>query len=519
MTRNAARILLESALAADPGRVAFECRGRELTVAGLAGRAVALGRLFRGLGAGPGDRMLVALPDSLSLVCAYLGGLWSGVVPVLASPAMSREHHAYLLEDSGAVLAVAGPDSLAGQAASGRTGVGLVELEDGVLDGVLEGAGLAVPGAGQARAEDRREDLLAALALGHEPGEEDPGVMLYTSGSTGRPKGVPHAHSHLLATADTHTGAALGMGPGDRVLSTAKAFHAYGLGVSVNGPLRHGARVLLHPDRPVPAEIAALIRSFRPTLFFSVPSFYAVLLPHLSGDEGAGGLRACVSAGEAMPIALTQAWERACGVEVVDGIGSTECVGFFMSNRPGAVRPGTAGYPLPGYAVRVVDREGRDLPPGSPGELLVRGPSAAREYWRRPDKTRETMLDGGWLRTGDLFVEEDGFFRHLGRVDDVFKCRGLWVSPMEVENVLLGHPAVTECAVTGCQAGGLTQVQAHVVVAPGREGTGELRAELRRRCLDLLPEHLCPALVRFHATLPKNEMGKISRKALREAYP
>ena len=325
-----------------------------------------------------------------------------------------------------------------------------------------------------------------------------------------------HAHGAPAVTARAFGDGVLGLSPDDVVFSASKLFFAYGLGNSLSFPLRAGATAILHPGKVTPGELLRILETHRPTVVFAVPSLYNFVLRVV---ERAGPLaipRLWVSAGEALPAPLVTAWTALTGAPVIDGIGTTEALHIFLSNRPDSVRPGSSGTPVPGYEVRIVDDEGRDVAPGTPGHLLVRGESVAKGYWRR-DGTPAAAADGdGWLRTGDVYVEEDGVFVHRGRSDDLLKVDAQWVSPVVVEAVLYEHPAVAECAVTGVKVWGLVRVGAHVVLRDGVPGSGDTVEALRRHVQARLPAHMVPARITFRRELPKTATGKIQRFRLRE---
>lgn len=329
-----------------------------------------------------------------------------------------------------------------------------------------------------------------------------------------------HVHGSLRATADTYGAQVLGIQPDDVVFSAAKLFFAYGLGNAMTFPMAVGAQAVLLPERPTPTAVLAVMQRFRPTIFGGVPTLYAALLADPTLGEGAGSdrLRRCISAGEALPAAIGERWSERVGVDILDGIGSTEMLHIFVSNQPGRLRYGTSGLPVPGYAVRVVDEAGRDVEDGDSGELLVSGPSAAEGYWNQREKSRRTFA-GEWTRTGDTYVREpDGLYRCCGRADDMFKVSGIWVSPSEVEAALVAHPAVSEAAVVGHQdADGLLKPRAFVVL---RDGDGHIAPATLH---ELLKEHVkaqvgpwkYPRWIEVLDALPKTATGKIQRYKLR----
>jgi benzoate-CoA ligase len=346
----------------------------------------------------------------------------------------------------------------------------------------------------------------------------DPAFFLYTSGTTGEPKGVVHRHADLAVTAERYAREILGLGPADRVLSAAKLYFAYGLGNSLTFPLSLGAEIVLHPDRATPEAMFDLIARESPTVFFGVPTLYAAMLAHPDLPESLGRVRLCVSAGEALPPALYERWLTQFGVEILDGLGSTEMLHIFLSNCPGAARAGSSGKPVPGYEVRLVDADGRDVPDSEVGDLLARGDSAALSYHSRPEETARTMFAPGWLRTGDSYRRDaDGYYFHVGRSDDLMKVSGLYVSPVEVEGLLAAHPAVVEAAVVGqLDEHGLTKPRAFVVLARGAQPSERLARELQDFVKAKSAPHKYPRRVDFVDELPKTATGKIRRHVLRE---
>jgi benzoate-CoA ligase len=489
MAQNAAWALLTPNLRRHPHKTAYRCGDASLTYAGLADAVARAGACLAASGVQPGDRIVCVLPDGPSAAVALLGAMWIGACPVPLPTNLAPQDYAFIVDDAGAKLLVAEPD----QAAASRTSARL-----------LPAATLADPG------PHATGDALPA----HAPGPDDPALMLYTSGSTGRPKGVPHRHADILRPIETF-GRVLGLTENDVLFSVSKMSFAYGLIASLTLALGHGATAVLFPDKPAPDGLFATIRRFRPSVVFAVPSVYGLLLRAMEPGDDLSGVRLFYSAGEALPPALFAAWRDRTGSPPCEGIGSTEAFNVFISNRPGQALAGTTGRLVPGYEARLVDEAGQDVPDGQPGALLIRGQGMASGYWNLPDKTRETMLPGGWTRTGDIFVAQGGVYVHQGRGDDMLKVAGRFVSPQVVENALLAHPEVAECAVSACRVDGLERPLAVVVAREGATTDVALAAALRRFARDRLPEEMCPARVEFVAALPKTPTGKIIRRALR----
>ena len=490
-------------------RTALRLAGRPVSYAELAELIDAAALGLANVGVGPGERVVLALLDGVELVAAFLGGLRAGAVPVLVNPLLSGADLAAIVADAGAIAVVL----------SRERSSELVPLTEGAPDlttVVVTGDDGALPN----RAGTR---VLTWSALLASPASVRPaddamasaGYWLCTSGTTGRPKLAMHRPEDLRVAWETFGRQVLGVGPEDVLYSVAPMFHAYGLGNSLIFPLAAGAAAVLEPMRPpTPARIAAVLADERPTLFFSVPTNYGALVAAELSAADFASVRLAASAGEALPAALFAQARQRLGVEIIDALGSTEMGHVFLSNRPGSARPGTSGTPVPGFDVRLLDDDGVELGPGVPGNLFVRGASAARGYWNRPERTAAVFV-GGWVRTGDTYERtHDGDYRYLGRTDELFKVSGEWVSPYEVEAVLLEHPGVEGVAVvSGQTAAGVLQPVAFVVLAAGaRPDPGALSEHCRAR----LTGYKRPREWRFLDELPKTAAGKIRRNVLRE---
>jgi benzoate-CoA ligase family protein len=347
---------------------------------------------------------------------------------------------------------------------------------------------------------------------------DDMCFWLYTSGSTGKPKGAVHCHADLRLTHDLYAGPTLGITEHDVCYSVAKLFFAYGLGNAMTFPLSVGATTVLMPERPTPDSVAALLRKHPVTLFYAVPTFYAAFLASPaapSRDETK--LRLCVSAGEALPTDIGKRWRERYGVDILDGLGSTEMLHIFLSNRQGDVKYGTSGKPVPGYDLRLVDDDGRVIEKrGEMGELQVRGPTSALMYWNNREQSRSTFL-GEWTRSGDKYIEdEDGYFVYCGRRDDMLKVSGIYVSPFEVEGALQSHPDVLEAAVVGWpDKDKLIKPKAFIVLKSADKACDALAQTLREHCRQKLASYKYPRWIEFRTELPKTATGKIQRFKLR----
>lgn len=476
----------------------------------LADRVARFAASLRVLGVRREERVLIALLDTIDWPTAFLGCLKAGVVAVPVNTLMTEDDYRFMLADSRArVLVVSETLYPRFQKLIGQSD----DLEHVVVSG------------DNAQGHKRFEDLIDGSMPEAQTAptvRDDIAFWLYTSGSTGKPKGAVHVHADLKLTDDLYGGPYLNITEKDVCYSVAKLFFAYGLGNALTFPMSAGACTVLLPDRPTPDGVAALIRRHPVTVFYAVPTFYAAFLASPAAPQRAEmKFRCCVSAGEALPEDVGRRWLDRYGVDILDGIGSTEMLHIFLSNKAGAVKYGTTGKPIPGYAVKLVDDNGATVKKGEMGELLVSGPSSAVMYWNNREQSRHTFM-GEWTRSGDKYVEdEDGYFVYCGRRDDMLKVSGMYVSPFEVEGVLSTHPDVLETAVVAWLDGdGLVKPKAFVVLKDQTKvGDAATRDAMSRTLQDHVKSKLAPykypRWIEFRADLPKTATGKIQRFKLR----
>ena len=503
---NACEYLLDRRLAAGDGqRIALTGPAGEFSYAQLHDRVCRTAAGLRAVGVQPEQRILMVMSDSPAFVVVYLAAMRVGAIPVPVSTMLRADGVAELLRDSRArFLAITGEFAAVAESAAAAAPE---------LAGVLAD----VPLAASPRPVHQLDDL-AAFAPDesvYDTTADSPAFWLYTSGTTGTPKGAMHRHGSVQVVCETYGTRVLGITPADRCLSAAKAFFAYGLGNSVLFPLSVGAACVLLPAPARPDLIAETAVKHGATLFFGGPTFFANMLRAGLPADALGGVRLAASAGEALPASLYTRWKARFGIDIIDGIGMTEMLHIFLSNAPGAVRPGTTGVAVPGYALKLLEEgSGREITePGAPGTLYVRGESSATGYWARYDASR-LVFQGEWLRTGDTYVRDaDGYYECLGRTGDMIKASGIWVSPMEVETRLLSHPAVAQAVVVAApDADGLEKPVAYVLLASGAEVT---EAELIEYCREGLPSFKRPRAVVFTDAFPTTATGKIRRVDLR----
>jgi 4-hydroxybenzoate-CoA ligase len=485
-------------------RIAFTDPWRSLNYAELDAASAKFAAGLATAGIERERRIALVMLDTVDFPIAFWGALRAGVIPVPINTLLPAEITGYILQDSrAAALFVSAPLLEPLRPAARRMSRVVVSNPDA-----------------------RPSDFTKFLAAGAAPpiaecSPDEIAFWLYSSGSTGAPKGVRHIHSSLRSTADTYAATVLNLNPDDVVFSAAKLFFAYGLGNSMTFPMAAGASAVLLPDRPTPDAVLEMMRRHRPTLFAGVPTLYAALLAHPELGAGAGSdrLKTCISAGEPLPEHVGQRWRDRTGSDILDGIGSTEMLHIFLSNRPGDIHYGSTGRAVPGYELRILDEAGADVTDGEAGELVVRGPSAADGYWNQRDRSRRTFR-GEWTHTGDTYTRDaEGYYRYCGRQDDMLKVGGIWVSPFEVEEALIAYPAVLEAAVVGHpDADDLIKPKAFVVLQESAQGADRaaLCIALQNEVKERIGVWKYPRWIEFVDALPKTATGKIQRYKLRE---
>lgn len=510
---NAAEYFVDRHLTEGRGHaIAIECGDRRISYATLHEHVNRIGSALREeLGVRPEERVVLLTLDSPEMVFSFFGAIKIGAVPIPTNTQWTDADYEYVLSDSRATVLIV--------SASLRSRLA------GVLPRCPWVRHVVVV---EADPDDDRAigfDALIGRAspdLVPEPTSRDaPAFWLYSSGSTGRPKACVHLQHDMTVCADNYARGVLGITRHDRCFSVARLFFAYGLGNAMYFPFAVGATSILSPGPTTPPTVYAVIARHRPTLFFSVPTHYAMMLAHHEPDRefDLSSIRSAVSAGEALPASVFKRFKERFGLEILDGIGSTEVLHIFISNRPGQIRPGSSGVPVPGYEARLVDENGVPVPTGEPGHLLIRGDSTCAYYWNRHEQTKDTIA-GHWIRTGDhYYQDDDGFFWFCGRSDDMLKVGGIWVSPVELEHTLLEHPAVQACGVTGrADRDGLIKPIAYVVSKVPESGA-HLAAELQQFALERLAAYKRPRWVEFVDSLPTTATGKLQRYKLRERNP
>ena len=488
------------------GKVAYIDDRGGTTYAALAERVERFGHVLRTLSVRSEERVLICLTDTIDWPTAFLGAIKAGVVAVPVNTLLTEDDYRFMLADSRARVLVVSDELLPKFAKAIAASKDLVHV-------VVSGA--------NAHGHQRFDELLNAAktdAVTATTTRDDMCFWLYTSGSTGKPKGAVHTHADLKLTDDLYAGPILGITESDVCFSVAKLFFAYGLGNALTFPMSVGATTVMLPHRPTPDLVAEILKKHQITIFYAVPTFYAGFLASPAAPQrGELKIRRCVSAGEALPPDVGRRWSDRYGIDVLDGIGSTEMLHIFLSNRAGDVRYGTSGKPIAGYDLRLVDDDGKIITArGEMGELQVRGPTSAMMYWNNREQSRITFL-GEWTRSGDKYIEDDdGYFVYCGRRDDMLKVSGMYVSPFEVEGALQSNPEVLEAAVVGWpDEDKLIKPKAFVVLKSPEKACPALAQALQNECRQKLAVYKYPRWIEFRTELPKTATGKIQRFKLR----
>ncbi len=513
---NAATDFVDANVARGLGdKIAFTASERSITYAELQSGTFQFAAALRELGLRSEDRITLLLYDTIEWPVAFWGAVRAGIVVVPLNMLLTAEQYAYILSDSRASALVAA-------APLASTIAPILDRLPRLRTIVLLGASAEDKAAFRSREVHDFDHLVARQApeaFTAPTVSDEVAFWMYTSGSTGDPKGVKHVHTTPMAAARLMGQGVIGIREDDVVFSAAKLFFSYGMGNAMAFPMSVGASTILLPQRPTPEAVFALMRRHRPTIFYAVPTLYASLLAHKEMSRGAGSdqLRLCISAGEALPAHIGERWRAAAGVDVLDGIGSTEMFQTFLTNQPGDVRYGSTGKAVPGYELRIVNESGREVPEGEIGELIVRGATAGEGYWNQRAKSRRTFA-GEWTYTGDKYLRDaQGYYHYCGRTDDMFKVSGMWVSPFEVEAALASHEAVLEAAVIGKEdADGLIKPKAFIVLKNGYAADERLLETLKVHVKERAGPWKYPRWIDIRRDLPRTATGKIQRFKLRE---
>jgi benzoate-CoA ligase family protein len=496
---------------ASRGAILYE--HREIAYGELHDETIRVAEVLHGLDIRVGDRVAILLADSPEFITSFVAIISLGAIAVPINLALRREDQLFILKDCGAraaIIEASSTPALIGEADAPPELHDILVVRRAGDSQISSARGMSVQDFATAKGMSEGPHPRAAL--------DADAFILYTSGSTGEPKGAVHSQADIFYTNETYCREVLKLREGDRLFSSSRLPFAYGLGNAFTFPLLNGFTTILCREKPAPAVVSEVFNLYRPTIFFGVPVVYRMLLEHHRSVArlDTSSLRLCVSAGEALPAQLGEEWEQTFGVQVLDGIGSTEMLHMFMSNHDGEVRYGSSGQLVDGYEARLIDHEGVATETGEAGNLWIRGASAASRYWQRLETTTQTFVDG-WTRTGDLYrCDENGFWWHMGRSDDCFKPTGQWVSPIEVESVLVRHDAVRVAAVVeGFDKDGLSCVCAFLVLTDDHDPDSAER-DIRALCESALPRFKQPRRYYFVSDLPYTATGKVQRFKLRE---
>ena len=493
----------ENILQGRGGKVAIYYQDQTITYQELFENVNRTGNALKNLGIEIENRVLIILPDSPEFAYSFFGVIKIGAVAVPTNPWMFAKDYEYLINDSRARAIIVHDSTLP---EIEKIANDTPFLKHVMVVGAAKGPSLSYERL-LAKASDRLE---AANTL-----KDDVCFWGYTSGSTGNPKGAVHLQHDMITISDLFVKPVLGMNENDRCFSASKMFFAYGLGNSLYFPFRFGASTVLWPEKPDPETILQVIDQYKPTFFFSVPTLFARLL-RIEKKYDLSSLRLCLSSGEPLPPAIFHQWKERTGLELLDVVGSTEATHDFLANRPGRAKAGSSGEVTPAFEAKIVDDDGREVAIGEVGSLLVKGDATAPFYWNKHEQTKK-MMQGEWLKTGDTYYRDaEGYYWYCGRSDDMMKVGGLWVSPIEIENTLMEHPAVLESGVVADEdADGLLKPKAYILLKSEFQASDALKVDLQNHVKSKLQPYKYPRWVEFVDELPKTVTGKIQRFRLR----
>jgi acetyl-CoA synthetase len=511
---NASEILFGNLQAGRADKVAIYAAAGNVSYGELCAKAARAGNALKSLGLTRGDRVLLFLNDTTAYPAIFFGAVRAGLVPMLINTLSPKDLIQFYLQDSAAPVAVVDAEYATLFGEETIAGTSLRALI------VVNGEPSSRPSSLQVLNGDRWFDEFAPALDATPTSRDDMAFWMYSSGSTGRPKGIVHLQHDMAYTSESFGRHILAIQENDICFSVPKIFFAYGFGNSITFPFSVGASTALLAGRPEPNAVLDVVERFKPTLFFGLPTLYNALLHHPRIDSvDLSSVRLCLSAAEVLSQDIFNDWRRRFGHEILEGLGSTEVLHIYLSNTPDQKKVGTAGKRVPGYEIRLTTPDGEPVVRGEEGVMWVRGHSNAPCYWNRPDKTEQTMRDGGWIWTGDRLIEDgDGFFTFVGRVDDLIKVSGQWIYPLEIELCLSEHPAVRECAVLGIELPDRRMTtKAFVILRDGHAASESLTRELQDHVKSKLLPYKYPRLIEYWSDLPKTGTGKIDRQRLRSA--